>query len=90
MTAPQARAAGDGDQVQAFLNCSLDWTLLDTALVGHELATFEPLLQRVDAEAVTAMVEAGKDSMNLHTSCQTPDIFPTIAVLSRFTFAAGG
>ena len=47
---------------EAFLNCSLDWTALDTALVGHELATFEPLLQRVDAEAVTAMVEAGKDS----------------------------
>ena len=47
---------------EAFLNCSLDWTALDTALAGHELATFEPLLQRVDAEAVTAMVEAGKDS----------------------------
>ena len=47
---------------EAFLNCSLDWTALDTALAGHELATFEPLLQRVDAEAITAMVEAGKDS----------------------------
>ena len=47
---------------EAFLNCSLDWTALDTALVGHELATFEPLLQRVDAEAVAAMVEAVKDS----------------------------
>ena len=47
---------------EAFLRCSLDWTALDSALVGHELATFEPLLQRVDADAVTAMVEAGRDS----------------------------
>ena len=48
---------------EAFLNCSLDWTALDTALVSHELATFEPLLQRVDADAVKAMVEAGKDDI---------------------------
>ncbi|MDA0650784.1 MAG: methionine--tRNA ligase [Proteobacteria bacterium] len=48
---------------EAFLNCSLDWTALDTALVSHELATFEPLLQRVDADAVKAMVEAGKDGI---------------------------
>ena len=47
---------------EAFLRCSLDWTALDSALVGHQLATFEPLLQRVDADAVTAMVEAGRDS----------------------------
>ena len=48
---------------EAFLNCSLDWTALDTALVSHELDTFEPLLQRVDADAVKAMVEAGKDGI---------------------------
>jgi len=48
---------------EAFLNCSLDWTALDTALVSHELATFEPLLQRVDADVVKAMVEAGKDGI---------------------------
>ena len=45
---------------EAFLRCSLDWTTLHAPLVAHELAPFEPLLQRVDAEVVTAMVEASK------------------------------
>ena len=45
---------------EAFLRCSLDWTALDAPLVAHELAPFEPLLQRVDVDVVTAMVEASK------------------------------
>ena len=45
---------------EAFLQCSLDWTDLDAPLVAHELAPFEPLLQRVDADVVAAMVEASK------------------------------
>ena len=45
---------------EAFLRCSLDWTALDAPLVAHELAPFEPLLQRVEADVVTAMVEASK------------------------------
>ena len=48
------------EKSEAFLQCSLDWTALDTPLVTHELAPFEPLLQRVDADVVAAMVEASK------------------------------
>ena len=48
------------EKSEAFLRCSIDWTALDAPLVAHELAPFEPLLQRVDAEVVTAMVEASK------------------------------
>ena len=48
------------EKSEAFLRCSLDWTALDAPLVAHELAPFEPLLQRVDADVVAAMVEAGK------------------------------
>jgi methionyl-tRNA synthetase len=48
------------EKSEAFLRCSLDWTALDAPLVAHELAPFEPLLQRVDADVVTAMVEASK------------------------------
>ena len=48
------------EKSDAFLRCSLDWTALDAPLVAHELAPFEPLLQRVDADVVTAMVEASK------------------------------
>ena len=47
---------------EAFLQCSLDWTALQAPLVDHELAPFQPLLQRVDAEVVTAMVEASQSS----------------------------
>ena len=48
------------EKSEAFLQCSLDWTTLDAPLVAHELAPFEPLLQRVDADVVAAMVEASK------------------------------
>ena len=48
------------EKSEAFLRCSIDWTALDAPLVTHELAPFEPLLQRVDADIVTAMVEASK------------------------------
>ncbi len=48
------------EKSEAFLRCSLDWAALDAPLMAHELAPFEPLLQRVDADVVTAMVEASK------------------------------
>lgn len=48
------------EKSEAFLQTSLDWTALQAPLTDHTLAPFEPLLQRVDAEVVAAMVEAGK------------------------------
>ena len=48
------------EKSEAFLQYSLDWTALNAPLVEHELAPFEPLLQRVDADVVTSMVEASK------------------------------
>ena len=48
------------EKSEDFLRCSLDWTALDAPLLAHELAPFEPLLQRVDADVVAAMVEASK------------------------------
>jgi len=50
------------EKSETFLQTSLDWTALDAPLVGHELAPFEPLLQRVDPEAVAAMAEASKQA----------------------------
>ena len=49
------------EKSETFLQCSLDWTTLTAPLVAHELAPFEPLLQRVDADVVTEMVEASKN-----------------------------
>ena len=51
------------EKSEAFLQHSLDWTALNAPLVDHQLATFEALLQRVDADAVAAMVEASKSGV---------------------------
>ena len=51
------------EKSEAFLQHSLDWTALNAPLIDHQLATFEPLLQRVDAEVVAAMVEASKSGV---------------------------
>ena len=49
------------EKSEAFLQCSLDWTALEAPLVAHEVAPFEPLLQRVDGDVVSVMVEASKN-----------------------------
>lgn len=50
------------EKCEAFLNCSLDWTALQAPLVDHPLATFQPLLTRIDPKQVEAMVEASKET----------------------------
>ena len=51
-------------QVQAFLKLDhFDFASAQTALVDHEIALFQPLMQRVDPKAVAAMVDASKDSL---------------------------
>lgn len=50
--------------VQAFLKLdAFDFVSRLDMLLGHEIALFEPLMQRVDAKAVTAMVDASKESL---------------------------
>lgn len=48
------------ERAEAFLKVSVDWTELKTPLLDHELAPFQPLLQRIDPEAIEAMIEASK------------------------------
>ncbi len=53
-----------GAQVQAFLQLeSFNFASRQQILVGHEIAQFQPLMQRVDPKAVAAMVDASKDSL---------------------------
>ena len=49
-------------KAESFLNCRLDWTELQAALLDHQLGTFEPLLTRIDSKQVAAMVEASKQA----------------------------
>ena len=48
------------EKSEAFLNTSLDWTALQGPLLDHELAKFKPLIQRIDPEQITAMVDASR------------------------------
>jgi methionyl-tRNA synthetase len=49
-------------KAEAFLQCSLDWTALDGPLTDHRLATFKPLLTRIDPGQVEAMVEESREA----------------------------
>jgi methionyl-tRNA synthetase len=46
---------------EKFLNMTLDWSPTFGYLAGHRINRFEPLLQRVDADKVKAMIEASKE-----------------------------
>lgn len=48
------------EKSEAFLGLSLDWTELTAPLEGHMINKFSPLIQRIDPDAVAAMVEASK------------------------------
>ena len=48
------------EKSEAFLGLTLNWTDLKAPLEGHTINKFSPLIQRIDPEAVAAMVEASK------------------------------
>lgn len=51
-------------QAEQFLNVnSLDWTHLDVRLTQHQLNPFTPLMTRIDAKNIEAMVEAAKEDL---------------------------
>ncbi len=60
-------------QVQAFLRLdSLDWDSRRAILVDHEIATFQPLMQRVEQVKVDAMVEASKETLQTAGTTAAP------------------
>ncbi|WP_438957656.1 methionine--tRNA ligase [Porticoccus sp.] len=46
---------------EAFLNSPLDWPAKIEPLLNHRIDNFKPLMQRVDPDKVTAMLEASKE-----------------------------
>jgi methionyl-tRNA synthetase len=50
------------EKAEAFLRTSLDWTALQGPLLDHELAPFEPLLTRIEAGQVEAVLKAEKQA----------------------------
>ncbi|HEY7776069.1 MAG TPA: methionine--tRNA ligase, partial [Kineobactrum sp.] len=55
-------------KAEAFLNCSLDWTALDGPLLDHQLATFTPLLTRIDPAQIEAMLAASAEDTRAEQS----------------------
>ncbi|MCH4247496.1 MAG: methionine--tRNA ligase [Acinetobacter populi] len=52
------------NEVQTFLKLEqFDFASAQTILVNHQIAQFQPLMQRVDKKAVDAIVDASKDSL---------------------------
>jgi len=52
------------EKAEAFLNCSLDWTSLEEPLLSHKINKFKPLMLRIEADNVNAMIEASKETQN--------------------------
>ena len=48
------------ERAAAFLRSELVWSELPRQLLGHELAPFTPLLQRIDPKVVTRMIESNR------------------------------
>lgn len=61
------------EKSEAFLNCSLDWTLLQEPLCDHQLSKFKPLLTRIEPAAVEAMVEESKSETEVAASAPPAD-----------------
>lgn len=50
------------ERAAEFLRSELVWSELPRQLLGHELAPFTPLLQRIDPKVVTRMIESNRAS----------------------------
>ncbi|MFZ1493873.1 MAG: methionine--tRNA ligase [Candidatus Competibacter denitrificans] len=60
---------GIAGQVEGFLQIApLRWADLSTPLLGHAIAEFKPLLQRVEMAQITAMVEESKEGHLIATA----------------------
>ncbi|WP_335903027.1 methionine--tRNA ligase [Shewanella algae] len=49
--------------VEAFLKLELTWSGLALDMAGHEINPFKPMMQRIELDKVSAMVEASKESL---------------------------
>ncbi|WP_345853356.1 methionine--tRNA ligase [Shewanella algae] len=49
--------------VEAFLKLELTWSGLTLDMAGHQINPFKPMMQRIELDKVSAMVEASKESL---------------------------
>ena len=58
---------------ETFLNCPLDWTDLQAPLLNHTLSKFKPLMTRIEAKQVEAMIEASTPQQPAKVALAAPD-----------------
>ncbi|SMF04524.1 methionyl-tRNA synthetase [Alteromonadaceae bacterium Bs31] len=58
---------------EEFLNCTLDWSKPLAFLGEHQINKFKPLMTRVEADKVQAMVDASKEEAKVNTSDSASD-----------------
>ena len=49
------------EKSEAFLQCGLDWEQRSQTLLGHHIARFKPLMTRIEAAQVEAVVAASRE-----------------------------
>ncbi len=63
---------GTAEAAEAFLQIpALTWDALPEPLVDHQIAKFKPLMTRVDAKRIEAMVEASKEDLESQDAKKT-------------------
>lgn len=50
-------------KAEAFLNVKLDWVARTELLLDHEITKFKPMMSRIDAKQIEAMLEASKEAV---------------------------
>ncbi len=69
---------GTAAESEAFLRIApLTWEAIGTPLLDHAIATFKPLMTRVEPTQIAAMLEASKE--DLSATVTTPDAAPAAA-----------
>ncbi|NTS77320.1 methionine--tRNA ligase [Catenovulum sp. SM1970] len=62
------------EKVESFLNIELTWDDHKVLLTDHQIEKFKPLMQRVEAKHIEAMVEESKDNLKEQAAVQETEL----------------
>jgi methionyl-tRNA synthetase len=74
-------------RAEAFLQTKLTWDALGTSLAGARIATFTPLMNRIEIDRVNAMIEAGKSETPAPAPVPTRPVAPLAPEITIDEFA---
>lgn len=77
-------------KAEAFLNEQLQWSSLHTPLKAHSISAFKPMMKRIEAKQIDAMLDASKEELPataVETTKAEPAMEPIAAEISFDDFA---